>query len=112
MATVFLFSDFSIGVDSVSTFSNSQKIAYLHFFLPEKVKNGIAQLLYNPDLYSQVMTELERQYGHLYLIALALIRTMLELMSDNTPPLPSQNSQTFQMVRKFSTNTNFPQVKS
>ena len=48
-------------------------------FLTESVQNGIAQFMSDPNLYPQAIKELRRQYGDPYMIALAHIRTMLDL---------------------------------
>ena len=80
--------DFTSAVDGAG-FSNAHKMAYLRSFLTEKVRNGIAQFMFDPHLYPQAMDELKRQYGHPYVIALAHIKTMLDLeaVKDNATAL-------------------------
>ena len=61
--------------------SNAQKMAYLRSLLSDQVQNSISQFMLDPELYPQVMKELERQYSHHYVIALAHIKPMLDLPS-------------------------------
>jgi len=72
------FADFTSMVENMNL-SNAQKMAYLRVCLSKKVKNSISQFMYDPNLYPQEMAELTRQFGHPYILALAHIKSMLDL---------------------------------